>query len=125
MGSEYAPEVRVLSGALALAERNVPRYTSYPSAPHFSAAVGPAQAASRSLLARVTPDGMQGEIFGLYATTGRVVSFLSPLLWTVFIGIGGATHWGILGITIVLALGLVLLLMVKLPRYVRPRPLPR
>ena len=42
MGSEYAPEVRVLSGALALAERNVPRYTSYPSAPHFSAAVGSA-----------------------------------------------------------------------------------
>lgn len=27
---------------LALAERNVPRYTSYPTAPHFSAAVGPA-----------------------------------------------------------------------------------
>lgn len=43
MGSQSAPEVRVLSGALALAERNVPRYTSYPSAPHFSAAVGPAQ----------------------------------------------------------------------------------
>jgi oxygen-independent coproporphyrinogen-3 oxidase len=29
------------SDALALAERNVPRYTSYPSAPHFSAAVTP------------------------------------------------------------------------------------
>ncbi len=27
--------------SLALAERNVPRYTSYPSAPHFSAQVGP------------------------------------------------------------------------------------
>ena len=26
---------------LALAERNVPRYTSYPTAPHFSATVGP------------------------------------------------------------------------------------
>jgi oxygen-independent coproporphyrinogen-3 oxidase len=26
---------------LAIAERNVPRYTSYPTAPHFSAAVGP------------------------------------------------------------------------------------
>lgn len=43
MGSHSTPEVRVLSGALALAERNVPRYTSYPSAPHFSAAVGPAE----------------------------------------------------------------------------------
>jgi oxygen-independent coproporphyrinogen-3 oxidase len=31
-----------LRKSLALAERNVPRYTSYPSAPHFSAAVGPA-----------------------------------------------------------------------------------
>ena len=91
----------------------------------LSAAVGPAQAASRSLLARVTPDGMQGEIFGLYATTGRVVSFLSPLLWTTFIMIGGATHWGIIGITVVLALGLILLLLVKLPGYVRPHPAAR
>ena len=30
-----------MNTALALAERNVPRYTSYPTAPHFSAAVGP------------------------------------------------------------------------------------
>ncbi len=29
-----------MSNALALAERNVPRYTSYPTAPHFSNAVG-------------------------------------------------------------------------------------
>lgn len=26
--------------SLALAERNVPRYTSYPTAPHFSASIG-------------------------------------------------------------------------------------
>lgn len=32
---------RVMNTTLALAERNVPRYTSYPTAPHFSAAVGP------------------------------------------------------------------------------------
>jgi oxygen-independent coproporphyrinogen-3 oxidase len=30
-----------MSKALALAERNVPRYTSYPTAPHFSTAVSP------------------------------------------------------------------------------------
>jgi len=30
-----------MSTMLALAERNVPRYTSYPTAPHFCAAVGP------------------------------------------------------------------------------------
>ena len=85
----------------------------------LSAAVGPAQASSRALLARLTPSDMQGEIFGLYATTGRVMSFLSPLLWALFIGWFGATHFGILGIVIILAAGLVLLLMVKLPKHQR------
>lgn len=85
----------------------------------LSACVGPAQAASRSLLARVTPEGMQGEIFGLYATTGRVASFLSPAAWTLSIAILGATVWGVLGIALVLILGLVLLLFVRLPA---PRP---
>ncbi len=85
----------------------------------LSTAVGPAQAASRSLLARVTPPGMQGEVFGLYATTGRVMSFLAPLLWALFIAWFGATHFGILGITIVLAIGLVMLLFVRLPRHER------
>lgn len=88
----------------------------------LSAAVGPAQASSRALLARVTPREMQGEVFGLYATTGRVMSFLSPLLWALFIGWFGATHFGILGITIVLAIGLVLLLLVRLPQHVRIQP---
>jgi MFS transporter, UMF1 family len=86
----------------------------------LSAFVGPAQAASRSLLARVTPMGMQGEIFGLYATTGRVASFISPAMWTLFIAIAGSTVWGVLGIAIVLAAGLVLLLLVRFPRSVKP-----
>lgn len=74
--------------------------------------VGPAQAASRSLLARVTPAGREGEIFGLYATTGRAASFLSPGLWALFIFVFGFQYWGILGIVIVLALGLGLMLLV-------------
>jgi UMF1 family MFS transporter len=81
--------------------------------------VGPAQASSRSLLARVTPAGKEGEIFGLYATTGRAASFISPALWTLLIAIFGATYWGILGIIIVIAVGLVLMLLVKLPKHVR------
>lgn len=32
-----------MNSPLALAERNVPRYTSYPTAPHFSAEIGPAR----------------------------------------------------------------------------------
>ena len=83
--------------------------------------VGPAQAASRSLLTRLTPAGREGEIFGLYATTGRAASFLSPGLWALFIGIFGFQYWGILGIVFVVALGLVLMLLVKLPKHVRVR----
>lgn len=81
--------------------------------------VGPAQASSRSLLARVTPAGREGEIFGLYATTGRAASFLSGAAWTIFIAAFGATGFGILGIVLVIALGLVLMLLVKMPKHVR------
>jgi UMF1 family MFS transporter len=81
--------------------------------------VGPAQAASRSFLARVTPAGREGEIFGLYATTGRAASPISPLLWSGFIAAFGAQYWGILGIVLVLAVGFVLMWLVKLPKYER------
>jgi UMF1 family MFS transporter len=82
----------------------------------LSAFTGPAQAASRSLLTRVTPAGMQGEVFGLYATTGRVASILSPAAWTIFITVFASTVFGVLGIAIVLAVGLLLLIFVRLPK---------
>jgi MFS transporter, UMF1 family len=75
--------------------------------------VGPVQASSRSFLARITPPGREGEIFGLYATTGRAVSFLAPVLFALFVGISGDTKLGILGIVIVLLAGLLLMLPVK------------
>jgi UMF1 family MFS transporter len=77
--------------------------------------VGPAQSASRSFLVRVTPPGHESEIFGLYATTGRAVSFLTPALWTAIIALTGATIWGALGIAVVLVAGLVLMLVVTDP----------
>ncbi|MDN3311389.1 MFS transporter [Microbacterium oryzae] len=75
--------------------------------------VGPAQAASRSFLARVTPAGREGEIFGLYATTGRAASWMSSAMWSVLIVVGGATSFGILGIVAVLLAGFLLLLPVR------------
>lgn len=78
--------------------------------------VGPAQAASRSLLARVAPAGRESEIFGLYATTGRAVSFLAPSMWTLLIALTGATIWGTLGIVAVILVGLVLMLQVSVGR---------
>jgi len=75
--------------------------------------VGPIQSASRSFLARVTPPGREGEIFGLYATTGRAVSFLAPGLFTLFVSATGDTRYGIIGIALVLLAGLLLMLPVK------------
>lgn len=88
----------------------------------MTAFVGPAQASSRSFLARVIPEGQGGEIFGLYATTGRVVSFLAPAAFGLFIWIGSVVtgetntqYWGILGIALVLVAGLAVLIPVKTP----------
>lgn len=82
--------------------------------------VGPAQAASRSFLARLIPEGKNGEIFGLYATTGRVVSFMSPAAFGLFIALGALVtgqentqYWGILGIVLILAAGFAVMLPVK------------
>jgi UMF1 family MFS transporter len=81
----------------------------------LSAMVGPAQAASRSLLARVSPPGRESEIFGLYATTGRAASFLAPFAWWATITAFGATIWGTFGIIVVVAIGFVLMLFVRTP----------
>jgi len=75
--------------------------------------VGPVQSSSRAFLARITPPGREGEIFGLYATTGRAVSFLAPALFTLFVALTGDTRFGIIGIALVLLAGLVLMVRVK------------
>ncbi|MGO4783888.1 MFS transporter [Cryobacterium sp. W22_MBD10_FK3] len=75
--------------------------------------VGPAQSASRTFLARIIPAGREGEVFGLYATTGRAASFLAPTAFALMVTLFGETYWGILGIVLVLFVGLLLLLPVK------------
>lgn len=74
--------------------------------------VGPAQAASRTYLTRATRLGKEGQNFGLYAMTGRAVSFLAPTLFGLFVLIGDGDRWGIIGIMLVLAVGLAMLLRV-------------
>ncbi|GAA1188621.1 MFS transporter [Brevibacterium paucivorans] len=78
--------------------------------------VGPVQASSRSFLSRITAPERAGENFGLYATTGRAVSFLGPALFALCVTIFGFQRAGGLGIMIVLALGLALMLMVPAAR---------
>ena len=77
--------------------------------------VGPAQSASRTFLTRIAPAGREGEVFGLYATTGRAATFLAPTLFGLFIAVFGAQYWGIVGIVLVLAVGLALIIPVTAP----------
>ncbi len=77
--------------------------------------VGPAQSSSRTFLARLATPGKEGELFGLYATTGRAVSFLAPALFALFVDLFSANRAGIVGILLVLAVGLIALLPVRKP----------
>lgn len=79
--------------------------------------VGPAQASSRSFLARLTPAGRESEVFGLYATTGRAASFLTPLLWGLVLQITGAIIWGTLAVLFVVLVGLLMLALVREPAH--------
>lgn len=76
--------------------------------------VGPAQASSRAFMARLAPVGREGEMFGLYATTGRAASFLAPGLFALFSGLF-SDRVGIVGIALVLLAGAVALAGVKSP----------
>ena len=83
--------------------------------------VGPAQSASRSFLARIAPEGRAGEVFGLYATTGRAISFMSPAFFGMAIALGyvltgksNTQYWGILGIVMVLFIGLLMMIVVHI-----------
>ncbi|GAB3563620.1 MFS transporter [Spelaeicoccus albus] len=78
--------------------------------------VGPVQASSRSLLARLTAPGHEGENFGLYATTGRAVSFMGPLAFSTAIGIFGFQRAGAVGVGVVLLIGLVIVWPLKVTR---------
>lgn len=78
--------------------------------------VGPAQSAARSYLGRLVEEGQEGEIYGLYSTTGRAASFLAPALFGLFVTLMGSQIWGIVGIVIVLLAGLLLMIPIKDPQ---------
>lgn len=77
--------------------------------------IGPAQSSARSLMARLSAPGGEGQMFGLYATSGRAVSFLAPALFGLFSWLFGADRAGIVGLLLVIGAGLAALLPLRLP----------
>ncbi|SEH72747.1 MFS transporter, UMF1 family [Mycolicibacterium rutilum] len=78
--------------------------------------IGPTLSAARTLMLRLSADGKEGVAFGLYTTTGRAVSYLAPVLFSVFIAIFGTDRAGMGGLLVVLAAGLLAMLAVRVPR---------
>jgi UMF1 family MFS transporter len=78
--------------------------------------MGPMQAASRTLVARLSPPDMVGEFFGIFSLSGRATTFLAPLLIGVATTLFHSQRVAAVVVLIFLALGFVLLWKVREPK---------
>ncbi len=70
---------------------------------------GPVQAASRSLLIKLAPKEDIGQYFGLFALSGKVTSFVGPVLVALVTQISGSQRAGISVLLVMFAVGFMLL----------------
>jgi UMF1 family MFS transporter len=77
--------------------------------------VGPTQAASRSLMARMAPPELRTEMFGLYALTGKITAYIGPFLLGTVTYWTGSQRWGIATILLFFLVGALLLLPLEEP----------
>lgn len=75
--------------------------------------LGPSQAASRSMMARLAPKEMTTEFFGLYALSGKATAFLGPFLLALAVDATGSQRWGMATIIPFFVIGLILLWRVR------------
>jgi UMF1 family MFS transporter len=78
--------------------------------------LGPTQAASRSLMARLAPPQLATEFFGLYALSGKATAFLGPAVLAFVTATFDSQRAGMATIPPFLVVGFLLLLLVKEPR---------
>jgi MFS transporter, UMF1 family len=71
--------------------------------------MGPMQAASRTMIGRLAPEGMTGEFFGLFALSGRATAWMAPLAIGVITHATGSNRLGVACVLVFLVLGFVLL----------------
>jgi len=74
---------------------------------------GPLQAASRTLLIRMAPKDRIAQYFGLFALTGKVTSFIGPLLIGVITAVTESQKAGMAVLVLFFVAGLALLARVK------------
>jgi UMF1 family MFS transporter len=101
----------VLLGGLLLATRD--RSVFWGLAAGLGLFVGPAQAASRSLMARMAPSAERNAHFGLFALSGRVTGFVGPAALGMVTALTGSQKAGMAVILLLLAAGALLLTGVR------------
>lgn len=106
-----------LVGAALLAIHSKPWF--YVLAAVVGIFLGPAQAASRSLMARLAPPAQRTEFFGLYNLAGKVTTPVGPLLVGLVTYLSDSQRAGMAVIFPFLIVGMLLLLGVREPRPVR------
>lgn len=79
----------------------------------IGAAGGPLQAASRTLLIRLAPKDRIAQYFGLFALTGKVTSFIGPLLIGAITAVTASQKAGMATLVLFFVVGLVLLVRVQ------------
>jgi len=77
--------------------------------------VGPAQSASRSMMARIAPPELRTEMFGLYALSGKATAFLGPALLALMTQVFESQRVGMASIVIFFVVGLFLLIRIPEP----------
>lgn len=78
--------------------------------------VGPVQAASRTLMAHLAPREIASQLFGIYALSGKVTTFIGPWLLAYVTFHSGSQRLGVSTIMYFLATGGILLCFVKTPK---------
>ena len=75
--------------------------------------IGPVQSASRALITSLLNKNNQGKGFGLFATSGKLTSFLGPLLVSTVTFLTDSQRIGFSAAILLLLAGLVILLNIK------------
>ena len=78
--------------------------------------IGPVQASSRSFMTRFIDKTNKGQIFGVYALSGKITAFLGPMLLSITVYIFDSQRVGMGSIIIFLVVGLILLHRVNEPK---------
>jgi UMF1 family MFS transporter len=71
--------------------------------------LGGSQALSRSLFARLIPDGKESSFFGLYEVSERGTSWMGPLLFSIVIARTGSYRLALLSLIFFFVVGLIVL----------------